>query len=84
MRWLSPKVLPAVYRWIRDTEAIRQRVPTASFAARSHRVATIYHLANVAFRCGRALKFDPDTEHIVGDEEADRLVNPPVRAPFRL
>jgi len=65
-------------------EAIRKRVPTGSFAERSHRVATIYHLANVAFRCGRPLKFDPDTEHIVGDDEADRLVNQPVRAPFRL
>jgi len=65
-------------------EAIRQRVKTGSYAERSHRVATIYHLANVAFRCGRPLKFDPETEHIVGDDEADRLVNQPVRAPFRL
>jgi hypothetical protein len=47
-------------------------------------VATIYHLANAAFRCGRPLKFDPDTEQIVGDEEANRLVNQPMRAPWRL
>jgi hypothetical protein len=65
-------------------EAIRRRVPTASNAERSHRVATIYHLANVAFRCGRPLKFNPVTEHIVGDEEADRLVNQPMRAPWRI
>jgi hypothetical protein len=65
-------------------EAIRTRSRTASYAERSHRVATIYHLANVAFRCGRPLKFDPDTEHIIGDDEADRLVNQPVRAPWRL
>jgi hypothetical protein len=65
-------------------EAIRKRCRTASYAERSHRVATIYHLANVAFRCGRPLRFDPDTEHIIGDDEADRLVNPPVRAPWRL
>lgn len=65
-------------------EAIRKRVPTASNAERSQRVATIYHLANVAFRCGRPLKFDPDAERIIGDDEADRLVNPPVRAPWRL
>jgi len=65
-------------------EAIRTRSRTASYAERSHRVATIYHLANVAFRCGRPLKFDPDTEQIVGDEEANRLVNQPVRAPWRL
>jgi len=65
-------------------EAIRTRSRTASYAERSHRVATIYHLANVAFRCGRPLKFDPDTEQIVGDDEANRLVNQPVRAPWRL
>lgn len=65
-------------------EAIRTRSRTAGNAERSHRVATIYHLANVAFRCGRPLKFDPDTEQIVGDDEANRLVNPPLRAPWRL
>lgn len=65
-------------------EAIRTRQQTASHAERSHRVATIYHLTNVAFRCGRPLKFDPDTEQIVGDEEANRLVNQPMRAPWRL
>jgi len=65
-------------------EAIRRRVPTASHGERSHRVATIYHLANVAFRCGRPIKFDPVTEHVVGDDEADRLVNQPMRAPWRL
>lgn len=65
-------------------EAIRTRSRTGSHAERSHRVATIYHLANVAFRCGRPLKFDPVTEQIVGDDEANRLVNPPLRAPWRL
>jgi predicted dehydrogenase len=65
-------------------EAIRTRQQTGSHAERSHRVATIYHLANAAFRCGRPLKFDPDTEQIVGDEEANRLVNQPMRAPWRL
>jgi len=65
-------------------EAIRRRVPTASNAERSQRVATIYHLANVAFRCGRKLRFDPATEQIIGDEEANRLVNQPMRAPWRL
>jgi len=65
-------------------EAIRKRSPTASNAERSQRVATIYHLANVAFRCGRPLKFDPGTEQVIGDEEANRLVNQPTRAPWRL
>ena len=65
-------------------EAVRKRVPTASHAERSHHVAIIYHLTNVAFRCGRPLKFDPVTEQIVGDDEANRLVNQPMRSPWHL
>ncbi len=65
-------------------EAIRSRKPAGGNAAASHRVATIYHLANIAFRCGRAFQYDPVKEEIVGDEEANRLVNVPMRAPWRL
>ena len=65
-------------------EAVRTREKPGSHAERSHRVATIYHLANAAFRCGRPLRFDPVTEQIVGDEEANRLVNQPMRSPWRL
>lgn len=74
----EPKQLPFF------PEAVRTRQQTGSHAERSHRVATIYHLTNVAFRCGRPLKFDPDTEQVIGDDEANRLVNQPMRAPWRL
>ncbi|MDG1896388.1 MAG: Gfo/Idh/MocA family oxidoreductase [Fuerstiella sp.] len=39
-----------------------------------HRSATIVHLANIAARMGRVLNFDPQTERIVDDAEADALV----------
>jgi predicted dehydrogenase len=65
-------------------EAVRTRKQAGGHAEASHRVATIYHLANVAFRTGRPLRFDPDTEQIIGDDEANRLVNQPMRAPWRL
>jgi len=65
-------------------EAIRTRSQTASHAERSHRVATIYHLANISFRTGRTLRFDPVKEEIIGDEEANRLVYQPMRAPWRI
>ena len=65
-------------------EAIRTRKQAGGHAAASTRVATIYHLANIAFRCNRALRFDPVKEEIVGDEEANRLVRQPMRAPWRL
>jgi predicted dehydrogenase len=65
-------------------DAIRTRKQAGGHAAASHRVATIYHLANVAIRTGRTLRFDPDTDQVIGDDEANRLVNQPMRAPWRL
>jgi predicted dehydrogenase len=65
-------------------DAVRTRKRAGGNADASHRVATIYHLANVAFRTGRTLRFDPETDQIVGDEEANRLANQPMRAPWRL
>ncbi len=39
-----------------------------------HLSATLAHLGNIATRVGRVLHFDPQTEQITGDEEANRLV----------
>jgi predicted dehydrogenase len=39
-----------------------------------HLSSTLCHLANIATRVGRTLQFDPHTEQILGDEEANRLV----------
>ncbi|MCH8923311.1 MAG: Gfo/Idh/MocA family oxidoreductase, partial [Planctomycetes bacterium] len=38
-----------------------------------HRAATIVHLANIAARAKGVLQFDPKTEQIVGDDQANRL-----------
>ena len=42
------------------------------------------HLANVAIRIGRKLTFDPVKQRFVGDDEANRLVDQPMRAPWHL
>jgi hypothetical protein len=65
-------------------EAVRTRKPAGGNAEVSHRTATVYHLANIAIRVGRKLRFDPVKEVIVGDEEANRLANQTMRAPWRL
>ena len=41
-------------------------------------------LANIAIRVGRKIQYDPVKEEIVGDEEANRLVYQPMRAPWHL
>ena len=44
----------------------------------------LVHLANAAIRTGRKLKFDPVAQRFVGDEETNRLVDQPMRAPWHL
>lgn len=65
-------------------EAVKTRKQPGGHAEAAHRAATVLHLANVAIRIGRKIRFDPVKEEIVGDEEANRLVNPPMRAPWHL
>jgi len=40
--------------------------------------------ANVAIRTGRKLKYDPVKEQFIGDAAANRFVDVPYRAPWRL
>jgi hypothetical protein len=39
-----------------------------------HISCTLIHLANASYRLGRSLKFDPATEQVIGDEEANHLL----------
>ncbi|TWT79033.1 4-carboxy-2-hydroxymuconate-6-semialdehyde dehydrogenase [Planctomycetes bacterium CA13] len=44
-----------------------------------HRSATICHLLNIGRLLGRNLKWDPDAEQFVGDQEANAMLTRPVR-----
>jgi len=39
-----------------------------------HISCALVHLANASYRLGRTLRFDPETEQVVGDEEANQLL----------
>src|SRR5579875_2888293 len=43
---------------------------------------TLVHLANVSYRVGRTVHFDPATETVVGDLEAAKLMKGTYRPPF--
>ena len=49
-----------------------------------HRTSSICHLANIAMRLQRKLRWDSVKEEIVGDDEANRMLDRPMRAPWRL
>jgi predicted dehydrogenase len=50
-----------------------------------HISSALVHLANASYRLGRALRFDPDKEQVIADDEANRLLcdaDRGYRAPF--
>lgn len=55
-------------------DAIRNGTPLTADALTGHLSTSLCHLGNISTRLGRSLNFDPKAEHVVGDDEADRLV----------
>jgi hypothetical protein len=60
-----------------------RKTPIASVEI-GHRTASICHLCNIARQVGRKIKWDPEREEIIGDEEASRLLTRPRRKGYEL
>jgi predicted dehydrogenase len=65
-------------------EAVRERRRFALNEANGHRSCTLVNLAKIAVRLGRGLRFDPAAQRFINDEEANRLVDEPMRTPWHL
>ena len=65
-------------------DGIRLGKPTICPAEVGCRSVSVCHLGNLAYWLKRPLKWDPVNERFVGDEEANRLVLPPMRSPWRV
>jgi predicted dehydrogenase len=65
-------------------EAVKTRKQAGGNPEAAHRASTLLHLANISIRVGRKIRYDPVKEQVVGDEEANRLVYQPMRAPWHL
>lgn len=65
-------------------KAVRSRKPEDQFAdmKEGHLSSALGHLANVSFRLGRTLVFDPETETFPDDKEANKLLTREYRAPY--
>ncbi len=55
-------------------DSIRSGAELNANALTGHLSSSIPHLANLACRVGRSFRFDPIREEIIGDEEANRLL----------
>lgn len=65
-------------------DAIKSRQEPVAPVEVGHRSATVCHLGNIAMRLKRRLRWDPVTEQFGGDEEANQMLERPMRAPWRL
>ncbi len=65
-------------------EAVRARRPFALNERNAHRSCTLVNLGKIAVQLGRLLRFDPVPMRFIGDEEAERLADQPMRSPWHL
>jgi len=65
-------------------EGIKTRKETIAPVEIGHRSATACILDYHAMKIGRKLKWDPNKEKFVGDQEANRMLSRPYRSPWKI
>jgi hypothetical protein len=66
------------------SESVLTRKKFALNESNGHRSCSIVNLGITALRLGRNLNFDPVKQQFINDEGANRLINPPMRDPWRI
>lgn len=61
------------------SESVRTRQKFALNEVNGHRSATVVNMGVIALRLGRTLHFDPVKQEFIDDEEANRLIDQPMR-----
>jgi predicted dehydrogenase len=64
------------------SRAVRERRAFPLNEENGHRSCTLVNLAKIAVRLGRRLRYDGDRERFIDDDEANRLIDEPTRAPW--
>ncbi len=65
-------------------DAVKSRQDPIEPVEVGHRTASICHLGNIAMRLKRKLKWDPQAECFLDDDEASRMLRRPYREPWSL
>ena len=65
-------------------DCVRSRATTLAPSEVAHRSATPGHLGQIAMLLGRKLRFNPETEEIIGDATASRMLGNAMRSPWHL
>lgn len=76
---LMPDPAPQVTDFL---ESVKYRTPFALNESNGFRSCTIINLGKIALQLGRSLHFDPVRQVFINDDEANRMINPAMRAPW--
>jgi len=77
----SPQNEPNVRNFL---DCVKSRARPTCDVEITHRSTTASHLGNIALLTGRKIHWDRDNERIINDEDANRLLCKPYRAPWHL
>ncbi len=78
---LMPDPAPMVTNFI---ESVKYRKPFALNETNGHRSCTMINMGKIALQLGRSLRFDPVNQVFLDDDEANRMIDPPMRAPWNI
>jgi len=65
-------------------DCIKSRQLTIAPCEVAHRSASVGHLGQIAMTLGRKIRFNPDTEEIIGDAAATKMLGRAMRSPWSL
>jgi predicted dehydrogenase len=70
--------------WRNFLDCAKSRKPTITPCETAHRSATPGHLGRIAMWLGRKIRFNPETEEIIGDPVASQMLSRAYRSPWHL
>ncbi len=65
-------------------DCVRSRKLTVSHPEIAHRAHTIAHCADISLRLGRKVRWNPEAERFVGDDDANNMLSRTMRPPWRV
>lgn len=66
------------------SDSVKTRSKFALNEINGHRSCTIVNMGKIALQLGRSLQFDPVRQEFINDEAANRLINQPMRGPWKI
>ena len=70
--------------WRNFLDCVKSREPTVTPVETAHHSAIPGHLSLIALMTNSTIKWDPEKEVIIGNDEASKLLGRPYRAPWKL